>query len=124
MTAASTRPLCGTAGGGGAIAVDELRAVLLFLREGGIGLEAAATAGFVSAHRANDDELFAFDQALRVEGGVAAAHEDGEQLGDLFGDSQQAGHRFERTAAVNRVEARDNDALAEGRQLRTNIHNF
>src|SRR5258708_3175884 len=43
------------AGRGGAVAGDELGAILLFLRESRIGLEAAAATGFVGAHRADDD---------------------------------------------------------------------
>src|SRR6266849_5142919 len=55
-----------SARGGSAIAGDELRAVLLFLGESGIGLEAAAAAGFVRTHGANDDQLFDFYKALVV----------------------------------------------------------
>src|SRR6266403_4588101 len=43
------------AGRGGAVASNELGAVLLFLGESRIGLEAAAATGFVRAHRADDD---------------------------------------------------------------------
>ena len=43
------------AGGRGAVASDELRAVGLFHGEGGIRLETAAAAGFVSAHGPDDD---------------------------------------------------------------------
>src|SRR6266849_3968811 len=89
-----------SARGGSAIAGDELRAVLLFLRESGIGLEAATAAGFVSAHRANNDQLFAFHKALGVNRGIAAAHTDGQQLGDFFGDGEEARHRFEGAAAI------------------------
>src|SRR5207302_1444219 len=74
------------AGGSGAVAGDELGAVLLFLRESGIGLEAPAAAGFVGAHRADNDELFAFNQALRVNRWIAAADANREQLGNFFGD--------------------------------------
>src|SRR6266478_8704676 len=61
------------AGRGGAVAGDELRAVLLFLGKGGIGFEAAAAAGFVGAHCADNDELFTFNEPLGVNCGVAAA---------------------------------------------------
>ncbi len=112
------------AGGGGAVAGDELRAVLLFLGESGIGLEAAAAAGFVRAHCADDDQLFAFDEALGVNRGIAAADADGQQLGDFFGDGEEAGHGFERAAAVIGVEAGDDDALAEIGELGANIHHL
>jgi hypothetical protein len=44
-----------SAAGGDAVAVDELWAVLFLVGESGIGLEAAAAAGFVGAHCADDD---------------------------------------------------------------------
>src|SRR6267378_6603071 len=109
---------------GGAIAGDELRAVFLLLREGGIGLEAAAAAGFVGAHGADDDQLFAFDQALGVNRGIAAADADGEQLGYFLGDGEEARHWFERAAAIIGVEAGDDDAFAEIGELRANVNNF
>src|SRR5437879_2313979 len=84
-----------TGSGGGAVAGDELRTILLFLGEGGIGLEAAAAAGFIGAHRADDDEFFAFNQALCVNRGITAADADGKQLGDFFGDGEEARHRLE-----------------------------
>src|SRR5260370_19685377 len=110
-----------SAGGGGTVAGNELRAVLLFLRESGIGLEAAAAAGFVGAHGANDDQLFAVDKALGVNRGVAAADADREQLGDFFGDGEEARHRFEGAAAIIGVQAGDDDAFAAIRELGANI---
>jgi hypothetical protein len=114
----------GAAGGGGAVARDELRAVLFFLSEGGIGFEATAAASFVGAHRTDDNEFFAFNQALGVNGGVAATHAYGQQLGDFFGDGQKARHGFEGAAAVIGVQSGDDDALAEIGELGANIHNF
>src|SRR5712692_10043823 len=111
-----------SAAGGGAVAGDELRAVLLFLGEGGIGFEAAAAAGFVGAHCADNNQVFAIDKPLRVNRGIAAADADREQLGDFFGDGEEARHRFERTAAVIGVQAGDDHALAEIRELGANIH--
>src|SRR5437016_2497186 len=64
----------GSTGGGGAVASDELGAVLLFLGESRIGLEAAAAAGFVRTHRADDDQFFAFNQALGVHSEIGRAH--------------------------------------------------
>ena len=61
---------------GGAVASDELGAVFFLLRESRVGLEAAAAAGFVRAHGANDDQFFALDKALSVNRGVAAADAD------------------------------------------------
>src|SRR6266852_2354272 len=113
-----------SASGGGAVACDELRAVLFLLREGGIGFKAAAAAGFVRAHCANDDQLFAFDEALSVDRRVAAAHTDGQQLGDFFGDGEETRHRLERAAAVIGVQAGDDDAFAEIGELGANIHDF
>src|SRR6266849_8210539 len=109
------------AGRGGAVASDELGAVFLFLGEGGIGLEAAAAAGFVGAHCADDNQLLAFDEALGVHSGVAAADADREQLGDFFGDGEEARHGFERAAAVISIQARDDDAFAEIGELGANI---
>lgn len=65
--AGSCRPITG----------NELRAVFFLLREGGIGLEAAAATGFVRATGADDDQLFAFDETLGVHRGIAAADADG-----------------------------------------------
>src|SRR6267142_4604107 len=80
------------AGRGGAVACDELRTILLLLGEGRIRFEAAAAAGFVSAHGADDDKLFAFDESLGVHSRIAAADANGEQFGDFFGDSEEARH--------------------------------
>src|SRR6266849_1019162 len=113
-----------SARGGSAIAGDELRAVLLFLGESGIGLEAAAAAGFVRTHGANDDQLFAFDKALGVNRGIAAADADRQQLGDFLSDGEEARHRFEGAAAVIGIQAGHDDAFAEIRELGANIHNL
>ena len=44
---------------------------------------------------------------------IAAAHANGEQLRDFFGNGEQTGHRLEGPAHEVRVESRDDDALAE-----------
>src|SRR5260370_13160555 len=44
------RRVASAAGAGGAVAGDELRAVLLFLGQCGIGLQVAAAAGFLIGH--------------------------------------------------------------------------
>src|SRR5271167_957867 len=41
-----------------------------------IGFEAAAAARFVRIAGADDDQVFVFDQPLRVHGGIAAAYAD------------------------------------------------
>src|SRR5229473_4733852 len=108
-------------GGSGAVAGDELRAVLLFLGEGRIGFKAAAAAGFVGAHGADNDQFFAFDKALGVNRGIAAADADGEKFGDFFGDGEEARHGFERAAAIIGIQAGNNDAFAEIGELGANI---
>src|SRR5580692_12559223 len=66
---------------GGAIANHELRAcVLFFLGQRGIRFEAAAAAGFIHSACANDDQLFALHQPLRMHGGIAAPHANSQQL--------------------------------------------
>src|SRR2546429_7427361 len=113
-----------SAAGGGAVAGDELRAVLLLLRESGIGLEAAAAAGFVGAHCADNNQVFAIDKPLRVNRGIAATDADGKQLGDLFSDRKKARHGFERAAAVIGIQAGDDHAFAEVGQLGADIHHL
>src|ERR1700680_735636 len=56
----------------------------------GIGFKAAAAASFVHARGADNYQLFALDQSLRVHRGISAAHADGKQLGDFFRDGQEA----------------------------------
>ena len=75
--------------------------------------------------RADEHALAARDEPLRVVGGGAADHADGQRLGDVFGDREQLRHRLERLAEIILVEAGDDDALAlvgervaDGRQLR------
>ena len=51
----------------------------------GEGLEVRAAAGFVEAGGAYYDEFLALTEALRVDGGSAADHADGGELGDLVG---------------------------------------
>src|SRR5258708_36262787 len=97
---------------GGPVAGDELRAVLLFLREGGIGLEAAAAAGFVGAHCADNNQVFAIDEPLRVNRGIAAAHADRQQLGDFFGDGEDAWHGVKPPAATIGIPTTDAHAFA------------
>ena len=73
------------ASGGDAVTRDELRAVGLFHSERGVGLKAAAAAGFIRSRSADDDQLLAIHQALGVNRRIAAANADSQQLGDFFG---------------------------------------
>src|SRR6202790_3091915 len=114
----------GGSGAGGAGAGHQGRRVFFFFRERGIGLEAAATARFVHAASADDDQLFAFDHALGVHRGIAAADTNGEQFSDFFGDREQPGHRLERAAAIIGVESGDDDALAEIGELGADVDDF
>src|SRR5713101_3761057 len=97
----------------GSAITDQERDFFFFAGLLGIGLEAAAAASFVHSRGADDDQLFAVEKALGVHRGIAAAHADGEQLGDFFGDGEKAGHGLEGSAAIIGVEAGDDDALAE-----------
>src|SRR5712692_3143945 len=110
------------AGGGGAVAGDELRAVLLLLGERGIGLKAAAPSGFVGAQCAYNNQVFAIDKPLRVNRGIAAADADRQQLGDFFGDGEETWHGFKRAAAIIGIQTSDDHAFAEIRELGANIH--
>src|SRR5713226_6945857 len=110
------------AGGGGAVAGDELRAVLLLLGERGIGLKAAAASGFVGAQCADNNQVFAIDKPLRVNRGIAAADADRQQLGDFFGDGEETWHGFKRAAAIIGIQTSDDHAFAEIRELGANIH--
>src|SRR6266852_2799212 len=108
----------------GTVSYHEQRAIFFLMGKSGVGLEAAAAAGFVHAGGTDDDQLFAFDKTLRMHRGIAAAHANGQQLDDLFRDGQQARHRLEGTPAVIRVETRDDDTLAEVGKLRAHIDDF
>src|SRR5258708_37766616 len=106
----------------GADAGDEVGNVLFLLRESRIRFEAAVAAGLVGAHRSDDDQLLAFDEALSVNRWVATANADGQQLGDFFRDRQKARHRLERAAAIIRVQPGNDNAFAEIGELGANIH--
>ena len=76
------------------------------------GSKQMPAARLVGALGAEQHALAAGDEPLRVVGGIAADHADGERLGDVFGDRQQLRHRLERLAEVVLVEPGDDDALA------------
>ena len=57
----------------------------------GEGLEVGAAAGFVEAGCADENQLLALTEALGVDGGRAADHADGGELGDLVGDGHEGG---------------------------------
>ncbi len=55
------------------------------------GSKWGAAAGFVEACCANDDELLGLAEALGVDGGLAADHADGGELGDFVGEGHEGG---------------------------------
>src|SRR5229473_384393 len=116
--------LLGRASRTGSAITDHERDFFFFAGHLGIGLEAAAAAGFVHAGGADDDELFAVEKTLRVHRGIAAAHADGQQLGDFFGDGEKAGHGLEGAAAIIGVEASHDDAFAEISELGADVHDL
>src|SRR5262249_17435854 len=65
---------------------------------------------FVDSLRADDDELLAFDQALRVVGGSAAANADGEGLGHILRDGHEPRDRTEGSPSIVFVQSGDYDA--------------
>ena len=81
----------------------------LLLRE--LRLKTAAAARLVHSARAHDDQLLGRHEALRVNGGISAAHADGQQLGDFLGHRQQARHRLKGTSHEIGVETGDDHAL-------------
>ena len=87
---------------------------VLFVLE---GLEVGAAAGFVEAGGAYDYKLLRLAEALGVDGGLAADHADGGELGDLVGEGHELGDGAERLVGEGGVEAGHEDALAEGDEL-------
>ena len=83
----------------------------------GEGLEVGAAAGFVEAGGADDYELLALAEALGVDGGGAADHADGGELGDLVGEGHEVGDGAEGLVGEGGVEAGEDDALAEVRRV-------
>src|SRR5580704_1736382 len=59
----------------------------------GIGFETAAATRYICAAGADDDQFVTFNQALGVHGRIATSNANCQQLGNLFGDCQQPGHR-------------------------------
>src|SRR5271170_331588 len=78
-----------TTRGGRAIANHQLWSRVFFLLgQRGIWFEAAAAARLIHSAGPNHDQLFAFYKTLRMHGRIAAAHANGQQLGNLFGDGE------------------------------------
>jgi hypothetical protein len=77
------------------------------------GLEVGAAAGFVESGCSDDDKLLALAEALGMDGGLAADHADGGELGDLIGDSHECGYGAEGLGVEGSVEAGHDDTLAE-----------
>ena len=78
-----------------------------------VGVEVGAAAGFVEAGGADYDEFLALAEALGVDGGLAAGHADGGELGDLVGEGHEVGDGAEGLVGEGGVEAGEDDALAE-----------
>ena len=76
------------------------------------GTEAGTAAGFVEAGGADDDELLRLAEALGMDGGCAADHADGGELGDLVGDGHEVGDWAEGLIGEGGVEAGDDHAFA------------
>ncbi len=81
------------------------------------GLEVGSAAGFVEAGGTDDDELLRLAEALGVDGGLAADHANGRELGDLVGDGHEGGDGAEGLGGEGGVEAGHEDALAERDEL-------
>jgi hypothetical protein len=79
--------------------------------------EVRAAAGFVEAGSSYNDELLRLAEALGVDGGLAADHADGGELGDLVGQRHEGGDGAEGLVGKGGVEAGHEDALAEGDEL-------
>jgi hypothetical protein len=83
----------------------------------GVGGEVGSAAGFVEAGGADDDELLGLTEALGVDGGLAADHADGGELGDLVGEGHEVGDGAEGLVGEGGVEACHEDSFAEGDEL-------
>ena len=76
------------------------------------GVEAVAAEGLVDVFFAEEDEVLALAEAVRVVRERAAADADRVDLLDVLGDGHQARHRAEGDTEVVGVEARHDDAHA------------
>jgi len=88
---------------------------VLFVLE---GLEVGAAAGFVEAGGAYDYKLLRLAEALGVDGGLAADHADGGELGDLVSQRHQRRNRAKWFIRKGRIEPSHKDALAKRHQLK------
>jgi hypothetical protein len=77
------------------------------------GLEVSAAARFIEAGGAYDDELLGLAEALGVDGGLAADHADGGELGDFVGEGHEDGDGAEGLVGEGGVQAGKDDSLAE-----------
>ena len=82
-----------------------------------VGGEVGAAAGFVEAGGADDDELLRVTEALGVDGGLAADHADGGELGDGVGERHEVGDGAEGFVGEGGVEAGKDDSLAESDEV-------
>ena len=86
----------------------------LFVHVGG---EVGSAAGFVEAGGTYDYQFLGLAEALGVDGGLAADHADGGELGDLVGEGHEGGDGTEGFVGEGGVEAGHEDSLAEGYEL-------
>ena len=77
-----------------------------------VGAEAGAAACLIHAGGAYHDELLGVAKALGVDGGRAADHADGGELGDLVRDGHEGRDGAEGLGGEGGVEAGDEDAFA------------
>src|SRR5580700_8212282 len=108
-----------------AVANHELRTGIFFpLRKSRVWLETTAAPRLVHSTGTHYDKLFAFHKPLCVYRRIAAPHANSKQLGDLFSNGEKPWHRFERAAAVVRVESGDDDALSQIGELSANVNDL
>ena len=81
------------------------------------GLEVGAAAGFVQAGGTYNDQLLRLAKSLGVDGGLAADHTDGRELGDLVGEGHESWDWAEGLVVEGSVEASHEDSLAQGDEL-------
>ena len=88
--------------------LDESVALLVFLD---VGLEAPSASRLVGLGATHDDALLGGHDALRLIGRAAAAHADGERLGDVLRNREKLGHGVEGLAQVVSIETRHDQAF-------------
>lgn len=92
------------------------------LLPGDARLKASPASGFVRVRCAHEDQFFRFDQPLRMLGGVATSHTDGQHFGNGFRYSQQFGHGCKWPAHVVRIESGDNNLFTAIGEFASHFH--